>query len=302
MRQLPIALTLPILLLLVGTTGHAKEVKGTPAVMIGTFGRDAEQCRAWHRNSDVITNFDKDSYSDCGGTKCAALVSHTVTRTGFILKLQFFGWENKPYYITHKVTKIDKDTFDLRGPGKDHSKLVRCKEKDIIAGIGFDSLNSLPEDNGYRTLFSVYYALAVPAVCNETEAQIKSGRFLEADEMLAERAIAEGRRELLEKWRRWPPDLSRNLLQDPEQSLWRSLTSRSADAALALEVDMNAIKNFCGEVLNAYGPNGTTIPNLLRLVDHAPDTERKSRALYPVYSKESAWPDVQNFVVPEIKR
>ena len=132
MSQLITALLIPAALALCSTAGLAKEIKGTPKALIGTFGKDSGQCRAYReKQSDDIIIFGKDYYSYCGGKWCVEdIVSHRITPAGFILTTIAFGEYSSGEKRRVAVKKIGKNALSFTASGPKSAILIRCPEKD----------------------------------------------------------------------------------------------------------------------------------------------------------------------------
>jgi hypothetical protein len=99
------ALLIPAALLLLSTAGVAKEIKGTPEALIGTYGTSVQQCK----DSKEEYAFDTPYYRTCQNPGCLKrIVSHTATPTGYRLKIRddgnFKEW-------SERVTVIDSNTI-----------------------------------------------------------------------------------------------------------------------------------------------------------------------------------------------
>lgn len=239
---------------------HAQETKGAPQVLIGRWGNSPQECRSYHRKSDGITIINKNNYSWCGGSGCeATIVKYQKTHDGYVLSLvsrnNQDGWQTS-------VRVIDEKVIEMVGAGlqgRDEA-LVRCSKSDAIAGIGLRSDSAASRTKSLDGIFAAYYALAIPTRCSNlapnisaAETIIKTGKFM------WERHI--------EEW------VKRDGLNHQTDTLLKGLDvidSTKKSAEYAVRADAAEIKNFCDEVLDAFGNDGRILPNLIK------DPRRKS--------------------------
>lgn len=85
--------------------GNAKDVKGTPEALFGTYGTNVQQCQ----ESKEEHAFDAPYYRTCANPGCQKrILSHTATRDGFVLRIRddgnFRTW-------SERVTVIDNNTI-----------------------------------------------------------------------------------------------------------------------------------------------------------------------------------------------
>jgi hypothetical protein len=107
-RPLPHRLIASAALCLLSAESLAKEIKGTPDALLGTYGTSVQECK----DEKEQYAFDTPYYRTCASPGCwKRIVSHTVTPTGFRLKIRddgnFKEW-------TEQVTMIDKNTIKWR--------------------------------------------------------------------------------------------------------------------------------------------------------------------------------------------
>lgn len=115
---------------------RAQEIIGTPDELIGKFGATRQQCQSYHRKSDEIRIFTKNSYSACGGVLCQSdVVSHR--KIGNVFRLKLTNFVNSKVWVTD-IRQLDPDIFELIGGGigGKNEVIVKCNVKDAIAGIG----------------------------------------------------------------------------------------------------------------------------------------------------------------------
>jgi hypothetical protein len=153
MSRLITALLIPAALSLCSTASVAKEIKGAPKAMFGTFAESPEQCRAYfqrigrakvgqedvavtgekddeeERPRHFFKNNGKDYYSSCLGKQCQAQVlSHRVMPKGFVLDLKYnFAYGSTKTKLS--VTKLGANTFGFHFNGGEPFTAVRCSRK-----------------------------------------------------------------------------------------------------------------------------------------------------------------------------
>jgi len=252
--------------LLIGTGAHdaaaakSKTVPNGPSELIGTYGSSPTQCRSYHRKADNLTFITSTYMVSCGGSWCeATIVSHQKLPDGYILnfisKNNPSGWSDRVRVLDRNVIEVTS-LFALLTPEQRRPvTLVRCTKADAIAGIG---LRPNSEDSLTKSLdgvFAAYYALAVPSQCEGVEVNTKA----------AEAIVDAGRllwTEFLLK-RPWHNSDSGRRLTTPE-GIAETIASQKRNAEYAVRADAKEIKEFCSEVLNAFGDGGRILPNLLR--------------------------------------
>lgn len=229
----------------------AKDVKGTPAPLIGHFGTSPAQCQSYHRRSDEITKIGPQFMTSCGGSGCEAkIVSHRKTRDGYALWLVSrgspAGWWQKVRTVEDRVVEFH---YEIDGQ-KSVETLVRCSPDDLVLGIGRKGDGAgMP---AFDLAFSAYYALAIPSTCPNLEVDRDKAEKVAAlaQEVWAKQATARG--------------------DKPFGGL--SVTERAHEAILheketatsAVLSDAAEIKGFCSKVLDAYGTDGQVLRNLVK--------------------------------------
>jgi len=239
---------------------HAQETKGAPQVLIGRWGNSPQECRSYHRKSDGITIINKNNYSFCGGSGCeATIIKSRKTHDGYVLSLVSRG---NPDGWQSRVRVIDDKVIEMVGAGligRDET-LVRCSKSDAIAGIGLRSDSTASRTKSLDGIFAAYYALAIPTRCSQLAPDISAAEtIIKTGKLMWERHIQE--------WVR------RDGLDHQTEALLKGLDvvdSEKQRAEYAVRADAAEIKNFCDEVLNAFGNDGRILPNLIK------DPRRKS--------------------------
>ncbi|RWA98302.1 hypothetical protein [Mesorhizobium sp.] len=212
---------------------------GVPSELLGHFGNSPVQCRSFHRKADNITHISKEYYTFCGGSRCEARIDRVrKTKSGYTLKLQ---GDSGPFDI--RLTKVEEGVFDAGD-----QTLVKCTERDQIAGIGLPVTLEMSITKAPHAAFSAYYALSVPEVC----------RDIKVDEALAESIAKAG---ILEYVRFL---LDRKLIkQTVDDAITTKAHNEREDARYAVKQDAEAIPAFCDHVLDAFGENGRIFKDIL---------------------------------------
>jgi hypothetical protein len=112
-RLLPLLLTAAALAA-IGTPAVAKDIPGTPKILIGEFAEKPEsRCiGVEHPDSEdgAHYHFGEKSFNTCGGNYCDTWVlNHTVTRNGFVLKVRDVMADTSIRRLS--IVVIDKDTI-----------------------------------------------------------------------------------------------------------------------------------------------------------------------------------------------
>ena len=224
----------------------AQEVTGGPDALIGKFGATRQQCQSYHRKSDDIHTFYRDSWSFCGGTACEArIVSHRKTTDGFRLRLVSRG---NPKGWEQNIRQIDSNIFELIRSGiKDKNQIiVRCNMRDAIAGIGKET-SECTVQKASCLLHSIFYAESVTSRCEH----------LSIDSKMFSSLLEIGSTEWIE-FRR-PRVVNSSLPRD----LADTIDFSKRDAKSNARQDADHIPDFCTEVMGAFGPGGKVVPDLL---------------------------------------
>ncbi|MBI3704381.1 MAG: hypothetical protein HY244_11195 [Rhizobiales bacterium] len=242
------ALVASITLGLASADALAQDAKGAPDVLIGKYGKSPEQCRSYHRKSDNMESITKTHYTFCGGAACEAeIVSHRKTKDGYVLRLTSRG---NPDGWTTTFRQIDENIFEQPSKGRAPETLVRCTIKDAIAGIGREADGSQAVTQSINVIYSAFYAQAVPSACPD----------LRADQAEIKKLILVG--EVA-----WAEHLVKYKLANARQTLReqvrQSLESTKKGAEYGVRSDAKEISDFCSHVLNAFGSDGSVIPNLI---------------------------------------
>jgi len=259
-----------ILLTIVLATGAvpaavaAPTQKGAPTELLGVFGSSREQCLAFHRKTDDIHRFSKDYYSWCSGSGCEAkVVSHRPVARGYVLK---FISPGNPDGWSMRVRRLRSGVYQTRLDDDPQTEtLSRCRDEDMIAGIGLDpgfppgSFNAAnaafasfkSEIKSPTAVFSAQYALAVPRYCPELKLQSEAAKSI----------VEIGRR----GWLQFAQEKKLGLAQGwtYEREADDVVDRERQHAETAVEADAAAIKDFCRHVVDAFGPQGRVIPGLL---------------------------------------
>ena len=153
MSRLIAALLIPAALSLWSTASLAKEIKGAPKAMFGTFAESPEQCRAYFQRigqakvdqkkgdvisetdteekhpSHVFTSYGRDYYSDCLAKHCQAQVlSYRATKNGFVLDMKYnFAYGSSKTKLS--ITKPDQNVLRFHFHGGEPFTAVRCSRK-----------------------------------------------------------------------------------------------------------------------------------------------------------------------------
>ena len=230
------------------TDAIAQDTKGAPDALIGYYGNSPDQCRSYRRKSDNITSITKTDYTFCGGSGCEAeIVSHRKTRNGYVLKLISRG---TPEGWTTTFRQIDENVFEVPSKGRKTETLVRCTIKDEIAGIGLEPNVSTAVTQSMQVVYSAFYAQAVPTACPDLQtdqAKIKKmiliGEVAWADHLVKYK-LANGR-------------------QTVEEDVRQTTELTKKNAEYGVRSDAEFIPEFCGHVLNAFGSDGSVVPDLI---------------------------------------
>jgi hypothetical protein len=219
------ALLISAALSLLSTAAAAKEFTALKP-LIGSFGKDTEACRSYHRSSNAnLTRFSRYEgryyFRECEGKQCVAeVLSHRTSGTRHVLKVKF-TLSNGSLTETIVVKQTGKNTIKISGPDRSQEEtFIRCTQKDAVAGIGLPA-----PDQAIDVDFSAYYAAAALRLCPS----LKPGAELASLESL-------------------PAYRTREV---QEMAAWYA------------ELDKREIANFCNEVLVAFGREGRVAPNLL---------------------------------------
>ena len=141
MLQLLSALTTVVALALASTPIAAKEIKGAPKELTGTYHQSLELCRLYLEDPDAAKDDDKHIwpqrilsdrgksyyyYGPCDGRDCPnEILSYAKTRRGYVLTTLYQG-----LYGSHKekvsVTPLGQNKFIFRFVGGEPSTLFRC--------------------------------------------------------------------------------------------------------------------------------------------------------------------------------
>jgi hypothetical protein len=242
----------------------APSQKGAPTELLGVFGSSREQCLAFHRKTDDIHRFSKDYYSWCSGSGCEAkIVSHRPVAQGYVLK---FVSPGNPDGWSMRVRRLRSGVYQSRLDDDPQTEtLSRCRDEDMIAGIGIDpsfppgSFNAVnaaftsfkAEVKSSNAVFSAQYALAVPRYCPELKLQREA----------AERVIEIGRRGWLQFAQEKKLGLAQGWTYEREADDYIDRGRRHAE--MAVEADAAQIKDFCHHVIDAFGLRGRVISELL---------------------------------------
>ncbi len=238
--------------------------KGAPDELLGAFGSSRKQCLAFHRKSDDIHRFSKDFYSWCSGSGCEAkVVSTRRTPQGFVLK---FVSPGNPEGWSMRIKRLRPGVYQSRlDDGEEAETLSRCRDEDMVAGIGIDpgfppgSFNAMNEAfasfkaevKSSNAVFSAQYAVAVPKYCPELRLQREA----------AEAIVDAGRRGWLRRAQDKKLRLAQGWTYEREADDYVDRDRRGAE--MAVEADATAIKDFCHHVLGAFGQQGRVISGLL---------------------------------------
>jgi hypothetical protein len=226
--------------------------KGAPDALLGYFGESPAECMSFHRKSDELKHFTKESYTFCGGSACGAeVLSHKKTADGFKLRFRSSG---NPKGWSASYRQVDQNIFEERTDSSKPTTLVRCSERDIIAGIGRDPSDNLNDKNTASEMtamaFAVFYARSVAETCEGlTVNKEQAKKLLDASEA----------------------DYARFLIQhhlasaatDALMDAREMLASEKREAEYGVREDSKAISNFCSEVLDAFGENGRVSRGLI---------------------------------------
>lgn len=242
----------------------APSQKGVPAEMLGVFGSSREQCLAFHRKTDDIHRFSKDYYSWCSGSGCEAkVVSHRPVAQGYVLK---FVSPGNPDGWSMRVRRLRSGMYQTRLDDDPQTEtLSRCRDEDMIAGIGLDpgfppgSFNAVnaafasfkAEVKSSNAVFSAQYALAVLRHCPE----------LILHREAADNIIETGRRGWLQFAEEKKLSLAKGWTYEREADDYIDRSGREAE--MAVEADAGEIKDFCRHVIDAFGPQGRVVSGLL---------------------------------------
>ena len=212
---------------------------GVPDELLGHFGNSPVQCRSFHRKADNITHISKEYYTFCGGSRCEARVDRVrKTKSGYTLKLR---GNSGPFDV--RLTKVEEGVFD-----SGDETLVKCTERDQIAGIGLPVTLEMSITKAPHAAFSAYYALSVPEVCPD----------IKADEALAENIAKAG---ILEYVRFL---IERKLInRSVDEAVTAEAHNEREDARYAVKQDAEAIPAFCDHVFDAFGEDGRIFKDLL---------------------------------------
>jgi hypothetical protein len=171
---------------------------------------------------------------------------------GYILN---FISRGNPSGWSERVRVLDRNVIEVTGlsplpPELRRSEtLVRCTKADAIAGIGLRPNSEGSLTKSMDGVFAAYYALAVPSKCEGVEVNTKA----------AEAIVVAG----IAMWTEF-------LLKGPNarlathEGIKETIESEKRDAEYAVRADSEEIKEFCSEVLNAFGDGGRILPNLLK--------------------------------------
>jgi hypothetical protein len=226
-----------------------KPIPGAPQEMLGYFGASPRECRSWNRNVDAVTHITKDSMTFCGGSACEARIkSHLQTKDGFRLNFTSSG-NPKGWSFIYRM--VSPDIFEIQYKDRAPETLVRCSERDIIAGIGRQPVAEMNVSKGYETLFAAYYAKAIPGSCPRLKADTKK-----IDEIIEIGGLAVYKFRLNDRVN--PVPMSRL-----DQVVEEAKVFAARDAMYAVEEDAKALPAFCEHVTERFGPEGTVIPRLV---------------------------------------
>jgi len=224
-------------------SSQTQETKGAPQVLIGKWGNSARQCRSYHRKSDDISSIYEDEYDFCGGSACGAtILGYQKTPDGYDLKL---GGGSNVWQLHVRV--INENAIEMIRDASPGEMLVRCTKSDGIAGIGLGDTSAYEKNNvSLDAVFAGYYALAIPTQCPHLAPNVSA----------AEAIIRAGGR----AWTKFLLEQPNENYHFAEQGI--QITKREAESAVRL--DAGEIKNFCDEVLGAFGNGGRVLPNLIK--------------------------------------
>ncbi|MBD2751112.1 hypothetical protein IC232_31255 [Microvirga sp. BT688] len=233
--------------LVVASASYAQDRNGAPNELIGYFGKSPEQCQSYHRKSDDISHITKSDYQWCGGSACgASVVSHRRSKDTFTLR---FRSPNNPEGWTAAFKMIDENIFEHRIDGFPTETLVRCTERDQIAGIGRDTTPP-GLTKSLDAVFSAYYALGLPQHCSN----------LEVDRKIAEQLVEVGTL----TWIKFILETQKGPYRQNAQQARKSAESQRGSAEYALREDASTIRDFCNHAASAFGPDGTVIKDLVK--------------------------------------
>lgn len=224
----------------------------TPPELIGFFGKNREQCRAFLRRNDGITSFTRENYNLCSMSVCQArVVSHQRVRGGYILNLKSpikpKGWKERVELLAEGGIKIAEIGYDNKA-----QKLVKCAAQDAIDGIGQRAETLYQKTTpSIDAGFAALYALEIPHVCPQLRVKQATAMALVTQ---AQRAWELFKRE---HGLKSTPGLS------PTEDARRMIAVEKLKAENAVRQDEYAIDNFCRHVLDFYGPGGKFTPALI---------------------------------------
>jgi hypothetical protein len=245
-------------------TSVAQTRKGAPQELLGVFGSSRDQCLAFHRKIDDIHRLSKDFYSWCSGSGCEArVVSHRTTKRGYVLR---FASPGNPEGWSVSFRRVRQGVYETRADDDPETEtLSRCRDEDMIAGIGLDpafppgSSNAAnaafasfkAEIKSPAAIFSAHYALAVPRHCPDLLLRREA----------AEAIVEVGRQGWLRFIQEKRFDLPSGRTYEGEAEDFIARDRRQAEGAV--EADAALIKDFCRHVVDVFGPQGRVIPGLM---------------------------------------
>jgi hypothetical protein len=233
--------------------------KGAPEEIIGQFGESSLECRSYHRRPTEMLSFTEDEYTWCPTNYCVArILGRRSTPSGFVLRLD----GNPSWQIT--FIRKGEGVYEMTYQGLKTTNVIhRCRRSDSIAGIGLPVLLDLdhpdPNFSGLSDLinspdgiFSASYARAVPSVCPGLNADLeKADAIIQLGRLGYLKLLLEGRQSVPEG-------------RAPEEAADEHLKWLDDNASYAVKADAEDMGDFCKLVLDAFGPKGRVIANLLK--------------------------------------
>jgi hypothetical protein len=244
---------------IVPTHVNAQNAPRLPPELIGKYSESPDGCRSFHRRVDglIIIDPSGEYVFGSGSGTWASIRSVRRTKSGYVLRLVS---PNNPAGWSVTWRRLDANTFEETSPPLPNgartppTALVRCTERDAIAGIGLPALDSAAT-RAPSALFTAEYALQIPAHCPR----------LQIDRAKIETARAVGIETLGRFFAANPKVLGGS---SPSALAGEESVNIRRDAHSALARDVKEIRRFCERVLDAFGHEGRVVPDLI--VDRRP--------------------------------
>jgi hypothetical protein len=248
-----VRLTVALCFLISSSAIYASDLQnGAPDAMLGYFGESPAECMSFHRKSDGLKQFTKDTYTFCGGSACEAeILGHKKTADGFQLRFRSRG-NPKGWSATYR--QIDANVFEETTDTQKPTTIVRCSQKDNVAGIGRNPSHDLNDKNTAFEMaamaYAVFYASSVTEMCEGLTVNKEQAKtLLDASETEYAKFLIQHRLQAT----------ATGAVIDAREML----ASEKRAAEYGVRADSKEIPNFCSEVLDAFGENGRVSRGLI---------------------------------------